>query len=129
MKGIENVQVSNLVSRGSRLGEGPKPEFEVVHQKLDPGDLLVLYTDGLVENRGPDGKVFSVRDMKQVLATRRSAADIRDELVARAKGVWGEEPLADDHSLLVFRWTPSQSQAHTQAPATTDSRQMPTVRR
>jgi phosphoserine phosphatase RsbU/P len=94
------------VSRGSRLGESNRPDFEVIHAKLEPGDVVVLYTDGLVENQGPDGRVFSVRDMKQVLASKRSAVDIRDEVVARAQGVWGDQPLADDHSLLVFRWTP-----------------------
>jgi PAS domain S-box-containing protein len=104
--GSEVPAVSNLVSRGSRLGESPRPEFEVVHAKLDPGDVVVLYTDGLVENQGPDGRVFSVREMKQVLGTRRTATEIRDELVSRARGVWGNQPLADDHSLLVFRWTP-----------------------
>jgi serine phosphatase RsbU (regulator of sigma subunit) len=105
--GAEAASVTNLVARGSRLGESAKPEFDIVHAKLDPGDVVVLYTDGLMENQGPDGRVFSVREMKQVLATRRSAAEIRDELVARAKGVWGDRPVADDHSILVFRWTPN----------------------
>jgi ammonium transporter len=110
VKGAGNggaTTVSNLVSRGSRLGEGPRPEFEVVHAKLDAGDVLVLYTDGLLENQGPDGKVFSVRDMKQVLGTRRSATEIRDEVVTRAQGVWKDRPLDDDHSLLVFRFLPA----------------------
>lgn len=108
--GTDAASVTNLVARGSRLGESAKPEFDVVHAKLDPGDVIVLYTDGLLENQGPDGRMFSVRDMKHVLATRRSAAEIRDELVARALGVWGDRPVADDHSILVFRWTP-QAQA------------------
>jgi ammonium transporter len=114
--GAELPQVSNLVSRGSRLGETARPEFEVVHAKLDPGDVVLLYTDGLVENQGPDGRMFSVREMKAVLGSRRSAAEIRDELVTRAHGVWGDQPLADDHSLLVFRWTP-QGVPHSVAPA------------
>jgi len=61
--------------------------------------------------------VFSVREMKQVLQARRSAAEIRDELVARAKGVWGDQPVADDHSILVFRWTPA-AQDGRKAPGT-----------
>lgn len=105
--GADALSVTNLVARGSRLGESPRPEFDVVHTKLDPGDVIVLYTDGLMENQGPDGRVFSVREMKQVLQARRSAAEIRDELVARAKGVWQDQPVADDHSILVFRWTPA----------------------
>lgn len=109
--------VTNLVARGSRLGESAKPEFDVVHTKLDPGDVIVLYTDGLMENQGPDGRVFSVREMKQVLQARRSATEIRDELVARAKGVWGDQPVADDHSILVFRWTPA-AQDGRRAPGT-----------
>jgi ammonium transporter, Amt family len=106
--GAPGSQVSNLVSRGSRLGEKDRPEFEVVHTKLDPGDVVVLYTDGLIENQGPDGKVLSVRDVKNVLTTKHSAAEIRDELVARAKAVWQDRPASDDHSILVFRWTPQQ---------------------
>src|SRR5262249_38678952 len=104
--GGEGVNVTNLVARGSRLGESGKPEFDVVHAKLDPGDLIVLYTDGLRETQGPAGRLLSVRDLKQVLSQRRPAAEIRDELVARAHGVWGDSPPADDHSILVFRWTP-----------------------
>jgi PAS domain S-box-containing protein len=111
----EGPSVTNLVARGSRLGETARPEFDVVHAKIDPGDVIVLYTDGLVENQGPDGRVFSVRDMKQVLSSRRTAAEIRDELVARALGVWGDRPLADDHSILVFRWTPAVKDLRTPA--------------
>ncbi len=103
----ETTSVSNLVSRGSRLGESAHPEFEVVKAKLEPGDVIVLYTDGLIENQGPDGKTLSVRDVKQVLTTRRSAIEIRDELVARAHALWADRPLGDDHSILVFRWTPA----------------------
>jgi ammonium transporter len=105
--GAETAAVSNLVARGSRLGESSRPEFDVVHARLEPGDVIVLYTDGLVENQGKDGKVFSVREMKQVLQSKKGVTDIRDELVARAKSVWGDEPAADDHSVLVFRWTPT----------------------
>ncbi len=103
--------VSNLVGRGSRLGESNKPEFEVVHARLDPNDVVVLYTDGLIENQGPDGKCLSVRDVKSVLQTFHSAQEIRDELVARAKSVWQDRPVMDDHSIVVFRWTPSQAQS------------------
>jgi serine phosphatase RsbU (regulator of sigma subunit) len=108
--------VSNLVSRGSRLGESPRPDFDVVHAKLEPGDVIVLYTDGLVENQGPDGRVFSVREMKQVLGSKKTAVDIRDELIARARGVWGDQPIADDHSLLVFRWVPPAAGLRARAP-------------
>ena len=107
--------VQNLVGRGSRLGESLKPEFEVVHARLDPGDVVVLYTDGLIENQGPDGKSLSVRDVKSVLQTYHSAQEIRDELVARAKSVWQDRPVSDDHSIVVFRWTPSQAQSRGQS--------------
>jgi ammonium transporter len=117
--GGEGTSVTNLVARGSRLGESGKPEFDVVHTKLEPGDIVVLYTDGLLENHGPDGRVLSVRELKQVLSTRRPAVEIRDELVARAHGVWGDQPLADDHSILVFRWMPAgEKKSQTPPPAT-----------
>jgi len=104
VKGGQTVQ--SLVGRGSRLGESAKPEFEVIHAKLDPSDVIVLYTDGLLENQGPDGKQLSVREFKSVLTSKSTATEICEELVSRAMAVWQGGAVADDHSILVFRWTP-----------------------
>jgi PAS domain S-box-containing protein len=40
---------------GTLLGVSPQPALHDVRERLEPGDLLVLYTDGVVEARGPFG--------------------------------------------------------------------------
>jgi serine phosphatase RsbU (regulator of sigma subunit) len=45
---------STLDSDGAVLGLIPDTEFEVVTGRLDPGDALLMYTDGLVETTRRD---------------------------------------------------------------------------
>jgi ammonium transporter len=104
---VRGKEVQSLVGRGSRLGESNKPQFEITHLDLVPNDIVVLYTDGLIENEGPSGRTLSMREVQKVLSDgKTSAVEVRDDLVHRAREVWQDRPAADDHSVLVFRWTP-----------------------
>ena len=71
-----------------------------VEEELEPGSLLVLYTDGLVEHRG--------RDLDEGLAALRaavadaptdSAEAVCDHLLARL----ADDSLDDDVAILVVR--------------------------
>lgn len=78
---------------------------QTVH--LVPGDVLVLYTDGLVEVRNPDGEEYGYERLADAIAALRArpADEIREALLD-AHRVWadGADP-ADDLSLVVMRWT------------------------
>ncbi len=82
--------------------ERQRPESKL---RLEPGSLLVLYSDGLVERRG---ELLNDRldELKSVGATLidRSPADICDQLVA-ALGV--ETSRQDDVAVLAVRFNPS----------------------
>ena len=48
------------MSRGLRLGEGYSvPEFEEKSIQVNSGDLLFLYTDGLIEGKNLDGQQYT----------------------------------------------------------------------
>ena len=72
---------------------------------LAPGDLVVLYTDGITEARSPEGEFFGTNSLDEILhalpepVTPASAV----EAVARAVGEFaGTGPLSDDQTLLAL---------------------------
>lgn len=67
-----------------------------------PGDVLLLYSDGLIEARNDRGEIFGIERAAAVLA--QNADKCVEEIagaLARAAGEWG--PLTDDLTLLVCR--------------------------
>jgi hypothetical protein len=104
-----STTVSNIVSRGSRLGEGPSPEFEVVHHQARGRRRHRPLHRRSDENQGPDGKRLLGARHEAGAGSQTQAGEIRDEVVARAPGSWKGPPAADDHSLLVFRVLPRRT--------------------
>ncbi len=60
-------QLLELGGRGSVLGRFPDARFEERRHPLQPGDRLLLYTDGLVEARSPAGELFSEHRLRAFL--------------------------------------------------------------
>jgi phosphoserine phosphatase RsbU/P len=54
---------------GTPLGVAPKAAYRPVAVGLEPGDLVVLYTDGITEAMNVDREPFGVESLKQVIAT------------------------------------------------------------
>jgi serine phosphatase RsbU (regulator of sigma subunit) len=70
---------------------------------LAPGDLLVLYTDGLVEaTPGEAAEAFGFTRLRAALAPGGEAQAVHDAVLAAFDAHVGEEPLRDDLSLLVL---------------------------
>jgi serine phosphatase RsbU (regulator of sigma subunit) len=92
--------------RGLPLGLFTRTDYVDVVTHLDPGDLLVVYSDGLVENR-----TDWLRDRHAVareLEAVQSAADAADRLVEAAGP---DLPPADDLTVTVLRCVPPTSVA------------------
>ena len=70
---------------------------------LDGGDLMVMYTDGLTEARGPDGSFYGEERLAAVIrdSGAAGAADLLDVLVADLR-VFAAGQLGDDLGLVVF---------------------------
>ncbi len=75
---------------------------------LDPGDRLVMYSDGLSERRRCDRTLFGVEGIVEAIrpTARASAATTVRALQSAAVGV-SDEPLRDDATLLVIALDPS----------------------
>jgi sigma-B regulation protein RsbU (phosphoserine phosphatase) len=80
-------------------------EFEAATALVQPGDLLLLYTDGLTEAMSPDGELFG-RERLGRLAGQASSLPARELLQALRRGLEGfvgERSLGDDVTLVVCR--------------------------
>lgn len=104
--GVEPVGVLGTV-----LGLFPDPELAVEALHLDPGDLFLLFTDGLVEARNGDDQ-FGVERVVSLLSQSDRAHAHQDALtcpqllldhVAAAAHGFHNGPLADDLALLALR--------------------------
>jgi sigma-B regulation protein RsbU (phosphoserine phosphatase) len=71
--------------------------------RLEEGDLMVLYTDGITEARDAAGKMFDLDGLEQAVneVCDRPVEDIRDFVLARAQAHLVKQD--DDMSIVVVR--------------------------
>jgi phosphoserine phosphatase RsbU/P len=85
------------------LGLREPLEVPVFSARLDPGDLLLLFTDGLVEaTRGEAGEAFGFERLTAVVAAGGAPQRVHDAALRAFDAHVGEEPLRDDLTLLVL---------------------------
>ena len=89
---------------GTALGLIADPDLSDTRVFLGAGDLLCMFTDGLVEARG-GSDLFGTDRVATLLAEqgRSSVEDIAAELVAAARTFHGGRDLTDDLALLMLR--------------------------
>jgi hypothetical protein len=89
----------------------PEPS-RVSYQDLEPGDRLLLYTDGITEARDRDGAFFGL-DRLVDLVERCCASDLAPPETLRrlARAVLDHQhgALTDDATLMIVEWSPGRS--------------------
>jgi serine phosphatase RsbU (regulator of sigma subunit)/HAMP domain-containing protein len=89
---------------GSRMGFRDSFSADVKTILLEEGDTILVYTDGLIENKSASGEMMSLRTVLKVLDAQQSPQAIVTDLLKQANSVWAGYPAADDVSLLAVRW-------------------------
>jgi serine phosphatase RsbU (regulator of sigma subunit) len=75
---------------------------------LEPGDSVLLYTDGMTEARTPDGELFGLERLADLLEREAASEQPPEELVRRLVVAVLEHQaggLRDDATLLLVQWT------------------------
>ena len=99
------------------VGLVPEAEYTAVCLKLEPGDTLVLFSDGVTEAMDPDDQLFGVPRLKQVLTglTECPLEQIQKCVLEAVENFTRGAHQADDLTLLIVRYRA------TAAAATTDT--------
>jgi sigma-B regulation protein RsbU (phosphoserine phosphatase) len=93
----------DLVS-GYPLGIDGSQSFMQASVNLDPGDSLLLYTDGISETRNPHGGMFDASGIQQVFDECNGGPREIVETVHRAVATYSNGlPATDDRTLLAIR--------------------------
>jgi len=101
---VKTLEASPSPPLGMQLATAPPVPRE---ESLEPGDMVLLYTDGLTEARRPDGELFSVerlaafieRQAGNGLPAPETLRGLREAIIER-----GEGALRDDATALLVEW-------------------------
>jgi sigma-B regulation protein RsbU (phosphoserine phosphatase) len=98
-----NGQVEFLRNGGPVLGPTPDATYTRGFAQLRPGDLLCMYTDGIIEAHDAKDREFSTeRLVRLVKANRtRTSQEIGQEVLARVEK-WGREE-EDDRTVVIIK--------------------------
>ena len=96
----------NLKRSGVPLGISPVTEYPPAQRvQLNPGDIVVLVTDGIDEAVSPDEQLFGTERMLKVLRdhSSSSAAELVEALYVAVRQFSGDTPQLDDATAVVVK--------------------------
>jgi serine phosphatase RsbU (regulator of sigma subunit) len=98
-------EFTRLASTGVALGMFEESTFTASSVILEPGDLLVLYSDGITEAENPEGQPFEESGLERLLSNLPD-----DDLAAAGRGIFDtverhaqDIRFADDLTVLLLR--------------------------
>jgi phosphoserine phosphatase RsbU/P len=103
---VSNANGGTRLDRGGLpLGLFPGSDFEMGDISLDPGDMIVLYSDGVTEAASADGEQFGEKRLESIVRANRDKplSDLQSSILDAVHG-WSDEP-EDDMTILIARAT------------------------
>jgi hypothetical protein len=92
---------------GPVLGVLPAARYEQARVEVCPGDVLVLYSDGLTEAANAAGEEYGESRLREFLATAGAGNPdaVRDAILTSVSAFLGAAPPRDDLTLVVAKFT------------------------
>lgn len=107
------IELHALVGRGNPLGTGLPASARLQRRSLAPGDLVVWYTDGVVDAHDPAGAAFGDRRLQHLLKKldrERMTPQAVHDLVQRGVAAHrAGRPRDDDETLVIAQLRPEAS--------------------
>lgn len=103
---IREGKVQELTTHGIALGAHKMIETQTKEIQLEPGDLLFLYTDGIIEAHDPDQQLFGSKRLREFLLRnqKRAPSKIVDQIIEEIHLFGQGAPQHDDLTVLAIRF-------------------------
>jgi len=101
---VKTLEVAPAPPLGLELASGLPVEG---HESLEPGDMVLLYTDGLTEARRPGGELFSVERLGEFIEREAASGHAAPETLRRLREAIierGAGDLRDDATAVLVEW-------------------------
>ena len=100
-------RVTRLKSTGPPLGLFPNIDYQETNRHLRPGDLLVLYSDGLTEAADLEDTEYGLRRLTRVCKSHRDQPliELARAIESDIEGFVQGQPYEDDRTLVLVRRT------------------------
>jgi phosphoserine phosphatase RsbU/P len=104
---IHGEQVKMLETGGMVVGLFDGVPFEQGIVEIEPGSILITYSDGLIEAEHPDGEEFGTPRLIDVAVKNRNSSshDIAEAMMRAAEEWSGSSEQADDMTVVVARFS------------------------
>ncbi len=101
----QDEKIHLLETGGPLLGALEGAEFQSGELMLEPGDTLVVYSDGVVECRNPEGEEFGLDRLMAALTTGQTAVGSRHphDAACTVQEFANGYPMSDDMSLTLIQ--------------------------
>jgi sigma-B regulation protein RsbU (phosphoserine phosphatase) len=93
-----------LKSNGKGIGTGPF-EYQAEKIQIEKGEVLLMYTDGVIEAVNENGEIFGEKRLLQTVMDKLSqnCESIQDEITLRILDHCNDRPLNDDFTLFIVK--------------------------
>ena len=90
-------------------GQGFADAMKAAEMTLEPDDFVLIYTDGVTEERGPHGRAYGVDKIVEIIKENgdRSAAELARVIEADIARFIGKEVQHDDITMVILKYCPS----------------------
>jgi serine phosphatase RsbU (regulator of sigma subunit) len=105
------------------VGLVPEAEYTAVCLKLEPGDTLVLFSDGVTEAMDPAEQLFGVPRLKECLTGHQQTPldELQKTVLESVENFSRGASQADDLTLLLVRYRATAAAADTDVPPPTEA--------
>jgi serine phosphatase RsbU (regulator of sigma subunit) len=109
--GKQAIELHALVGRGNPLGEGAPATPRILQRSLQAGDLVVCYTDGVIEAQDPGGAPYGDRRLQHLLKrldrSKLAPLVVHDLVQAGIAAHRAGRALDDDETLVIAQLLPA----------------------
>jgi len=101
----DNTEVESLKDGGLLLGVFEGPEYQEGSYQLAIGDVVVMYTDGIVEAMNEKDEMYGYDEFCELMhrIKHKKAEEIKEDILEATRNFMGEAAQYDDLTLIVIK--------------------------